>query len=227
MAEGPSVAALRLLGVALDRLVLLEAWMDAKVQGESEAEGAASKPKGRSRRAARETEAAEAARREEALRLRGDLAAAKEALRDALVEVGRLQEEESLRAWLEGEGLAQRIEQALANVEAKKVAAAEAERSEAVLSDQDLRGIRRAVEAAPFKDGKMRILTRELAVERVTSTQAAELLDLFNFSRDRVDALVYLHPRIVDAENFEHLLSSLKFESDRVAVRSQLGLDDS
>ena len=69
------------------------------------------------------------------------------------------------------------------------------------------------------------MLESELESERLTSAQAWSLAELFDFSRDRVEALVFLHPRVVDPENFVELLSSLKFESDRATVRSRLGLD--
>ncbi|MBN94518.1 MAG: hypothetical protein CL928_10660, partial [Deltaproteobacteria bacterium] len=83
------------------------------------------------------------------------------------------------------------------------------------------------VEAAPFKDGKMAALENTLGRRYLTTAQAGRLVDLFSFSRDKVDALVFLYPRILDSDQFESLLESLKFASDRMAVRRELGLEGS
>ena len=92
------------------------------------------------------------------------------------------------------------------------------------LSPERLRAVKREVEAISFTEGKMQVLTSQLDGEQMTSEQASALLELLSFSRDRVDALVFFHPRITDPENFDGLLSALKFESDRETVRNQLGL---
>jgi len=91
------------------------------------------------------------------------------------------------------------------------------------LSPEQLRTIVREVEAISFTEGKMAVVTNQLDSETLTSEQASSLLELFGFSRDRVDLLVFFHPRITDPENFDGLLSALKFESDREAVRNQVG----
>ena len=159
------------------------------------------------------------------------------ALEDALVEVTRIEQQQTLVEWLEGEGL----RAALAEVEEERVqaeaeavlqatASAEAEAANtepAAVDAARLTGIRRAIEDAPFKEGKMQVLTEQLRDAQVSSAQVAELIDLFAFSRDKVETLVFLYPRLVDPERFDELLATLKFASDRVAVRQRLGLSGS
>lgn len=82
----------------------------------------------------------------------------------------------------------------------------------------------RRIDETSFTADKMQLLRDEVADGRLSAEQAGLLVERFAFSRDRVEALVFLHPRIVDPENFAELLSSLKFASDRESVRAQLGL---
>ncbi|MCP4869529.1 MAG: DUF4476 domain-containing protein [Proteobacteria bacterium] len=151
-----------------------------------------------------------------------ELEEARHSLQAALIEVGCLQHDSELRVWLRSEGL-MTAEPAVEDdvvVETEETPA-----PPAGLAPDTFRALVAAIDGVSFTEGKMDVLTRELAAETVTSEQASRLVELFSFSRDRVDALVFLHPRIVDVENFDSLLSALKFESDRETVRNQLGLD--
>lgn len=149
-----------------------------------------------------------------------DLEAARQSLQAALVEVGRLREGADLKLWLLDGGLA--VSSAPAPEPAPEPAV---EVGPQPLPDAQFTAVVSAIEGVSFTRGKMELLRRELEATWVTSAQAGALVELFNFSRDRVDALVFLHPRVLDPENFVSLLSSLKFESDRENVRNQLGLD--
>ncbi len=148
--------------------------------------------------------------------IRAELDAARVALRLALVELGRLRQDEDLRTWLMAQGL-------VAEEPATVAAEVADDAVEPGLSPEQLRTIVREVEAISFTEGKMAVVTNQLDSETLTSEQASSLLELFGFSRDRVDLLVFFHPRITDPENFDGLLSALKFESDREAVRNQVG----
>jgi len=147
-----------------------------------------------------------------------ELEEARHSLQSALIEVGRLQQDADFRVWLRSEGL-------MTEDPAPEPAVDVVVEAPAGLPPSRFRSLVSAIESVSFTEGKMDVLTRELAVETVTSEQAGRVVELFSFSRDRVDALVFLHPRIVDVENFDSLLSALKFESDRETVRNQLGLD--
>lgn len=136
-------------------------------------------------------------------------------LEGALLALGAAQEQERLRGWLE-EKLA--TPEPSPELDITPVAA------DAAVSDSTLAQVRAAIESAPFKDDKMQVLRTRLTGSRVSTGQVAELLDLFSLSSHRVDALVFLHPRITDPERFDSLLNTLKFESDRKTVLDRLGL---
>jgi hypothetical protein len=168
---------------------------------------------------------------------------ARRALQEALVELGRVQEDADLRAWIELQAKNQTPPSPVPSGAATvPLPAASPEEAGAVagttpatdspeaplilpVSAERLDRVVRAIESASFNRAKMDALVRELKDAHVTAVQAGRLVELFSFSRDRVDALLFLHPLVVDPENFEALLSALKFESDRQAVRAQLGLD--
>ena len=124
---------------------------------------------------------------------------------------------DDLRALLEESGL-------ILNEGEKAVIVAEEDRRRG-LSAKRFEQVVAAMTSVSFSEGRMQQLKTELKAEVLTSSQAWALVELFDFSRDRVEALVFLHPQIVDPENFSDLLSGLKFESDRETVCSRLGLD--
>ncbi len=148
-----------------------------------------------------------------------ELAGVRQALHAALVEVGRLREGADLRDLLDQRG-ALNPPPAAGTPPAPPAAP-----DPAAVSADEFKGITASIAKIAFTTGKMQELVGRLEGRRVTTAQARQLVELFSFSRDRVDALIFLHARIRDPENFDGLLSALKFESDRASVRSQLGLD--
>jgi len=155
----------------------------------------------------------------------------RKALEDALVEVAQLERDVSLRQWLEGEGL----KAALAEVDRLEADVAEATEvaeelepeAPSAIETARLRGVKRAIADAPFKEGKMQVITDQLQNVRLRTEQVGDLVELFAFSRDKVDVLVFLYPRLTDPERFEDLLGTLKFAADRLSVRQRLGLGGS
>jgi hypothetical protein len=133
------------------------------------------------------------------------------------VAIGKLEGAGDLRALLEESGLVL--------TEGKKATVlAEQERLRG-LSAERFQQVVAAMTSISFSEGRMQQLKAELKEQTLTSAQSWALVELFDFSRDRVEALVFLHPKIVDPENFGELLIGLKFESDRETVRSRLGLE--
>jgi len=147
------------------------------------------------------------------------LRAVRSELHEALAALGAAEEQQRLQAWLD-DRLAPPAPPA-APADALDLTPST---SDAALSDTTLAEVRAAIESAPFKDDKMQVLRTNLTASRVSTDQVAELLDLFSLSSHRVDALVFLHPRITDPEKFDSLLATLKFESDRKTVLDRLGL---
>lgn len=159
-----------------------------------------------------------------------ELSALRRSLEDSLLQLGREQERADLAAWLRSEGLLLVAASELAeesSAEVTEIEPVEEPSGPQGISPEELKALVTEVEGAPFKDGKMAALTGFLERRYVMTVQAAQLVDLFSFSRDKVDTLVFLYPRILDSEQFESLLESLKFASDRMAVRRELGLEGS
>ena len=149
---------------------------------------------------------------------RTELAVIRARLRDALLAVGALRAEQDLRDWLLEQGVV-----TIPTASSEDDVAGEEDTGR--MSAEDLSALTAAIDAAPFNEGKLQALREGLEGRVLDSDQALGLLELFSFSRDRVDALVFLHPRLSDGKNFDKLLDALKFESDRKAVRDRLGLD--
>jgi len=146
-----------------------------------------------------------------------EIVSARQALEQALVSIGKLEGAGDLRSLLEESGLIL--------TEGAKAAILAEEELKRGLSAERFQQVVAAITSVSFSEGRMQELRAELAGERLTASQAWALVELFDFSRDRVEALVLLHPQIIDPENFGALLAGLKFESDRETVRSRLGLD--
>jgi len=153
----------------------------------------------------------------ERVELAQEIIAARRALEQALVSIGKLEGAGDLRSLLEESGLIL--------TEGAKAAILAEEELKRGLSAERFQQVVAAITSVSFSEGRMQELRTELAGERLTASQAWALVELFDFSRDRVEALVLLHPQIIDPENFGALLAGLKFESDRETVRSRLGLD--
>ena len=84
--------------------------------------------------------------------------------------------------------------------------------------------LRGAIQTESFSDGKLRVLNSALVDHRLSVQQASQILPLFDFSSDRVEACVAIHPRLVDPENFYQLYAAFDFDSDKEEVRKKLGL---
>ncbi len=84
--------------------------------------------------------------------------------------------------------------------------------------------LKAAIQVESFADGKLRVLRDAMKTHKLTVAQAGEILPLYAFSSDRVEAAVAIHPALVDAENFYQLYAAFDFESDKEEVRQKLGL---
>lgn len=163
-----------------------------------------------------------AAARGDASATRAQLDQLRDTLHDALMALGELRRDRELRTWVEQQGLA------IVKVDGTEEEAAAQEAGAAAsgpMTPTEVADLARSIEGAPFNEGKLQILEEGLEGRTVRIAQAEQLLELFSFSRDRVDVLVFLYPRLAEDGEFGRLLSALKFESDRQAVRDRLGLD--
>ena len=153
---------------------------------------------------------------------RDELASMRDELHGALIALGQLRQDRDVRKWAVDEGyvLVPAVSQRGVGQSPVKETTAAAR----ALSDDDVDALQREIDGAPFNEGKLSVLQDGIAGRTLVARQAEQLLELFSFSRDRVDVLVFVHPRLARGEDFSRLLAALKFESDRQAVRDRLGL---
>jgi len=84
--------------------------------------------------------------------------------------------------------------------------------------------LRAAIQGESFGDGKLRVLREALRGHPLTVQQASGLLPLFDFSSDRIEAAVAIHPVLLDPQDFYRLYACFDFESDKEELRRRLGL---
>ena len=75
----------------------------------------------------------------------------------------------------------------------------------------------------PDKD-RLKLLRNLTFSYTLTCAQAAEFVAEFEFSDAKQEAAALLHPALSDPSSFSAVLAKLRFESERAAVRQQLGL---
>jgi hypothetical protein len=84
-------------------------------------------------------------------------------------------------------------------------------------------GLKAAIAAEGFGDGKVAVLRTAVAENWFTTEQVVELLPLFAFSDDRVEAAAVLYPKVLDPENWFRVYGGFDFDSDKDELRRRLG----
>lgn len=82
--------------------------------------------------------------------------------------------------------------------------------------------IEHELEAAPFRDDKLRIVRRIVRDGWFTSAQAKAVASSMHFGDDKVTALTLMHPRVVDPDNFGIVYGELAHRSDREALEAAI-----
>ncbi len=78
------------------------------------------------------------------------------------------------------------------------------------------------LQAASFRDDKMRIIRSAAKGHHFTCKQVARIVATLPFSEDKVEAIAALHPRLVDPANAHTLYQLLPHASDREALEQRL-----
>jgi len=82
------------------------------------------------------------------------------------------------------------------------------------------------VEAQPYDNDKLAVISDLSNNGRFTSREIAQIVSSCAFDSTRVDALVALHPSVIDPDRYEIALSTLEFTSSRDRVSKALGLQE-
>ena len=79
-----------------------------------------------------------------------------------------------------------------------------------------------AIEAAAFRDDKMKVIQRVAREAYLTVAQAEVLVESLTFSRDRKEAILSLYPRLTDPDEVQSLYRLLDHSSHRRDVRRRV-----
>lgn len=78
------------------------------------------------------------------------------------------------------------------------------------------------VERSPFKDDRLKLLSKRAVDMKFTCAQCLKLMSLYTFDDDRLPILRILSPYIVDPENRESIVNSMIFISGKNAAKKVL-----
>lgn len=90
------------------------------------------------------------------------------------------------------------------------------------LSDQHFQQLALAIQNENFKDGKMNVLQSALPGVWFSVAQVGQLVELFDFSPEKVEVVRLTRNQIVDRENAFQLFQRFDFEADKAKVRALL-----
>jgi len=84
-------------------------------------------------------------------------------------------------------------------------------------------GLKSSIAAEAFPRNKISVLRTAVAANYFTIAQVGELVDLYTFSKDKVEAVSLTRDRILDRGNAFALFAHFTFNADKQKVRALLG----
>lgn len=78
------------------------------------------------------------------------------------------------------------------------------------------------VKDKPFKDERLKILREAASQSDFTCDEIVQLMKIFNFDDERLEALVILEPTIIDRENTDRIVDSMTFISGEEKAKNIL-----
>lgn len=78
------------------------------------------------------------------------------------------------------------------------------------------------VKDKPFKDERLKILREAVRQSDFTCDEIVQLMKIFNFDDERLEALVILEPTIIDRENTDRIVDSMTFISGEEKAKNIL-----
>lgn len=91
------------------------------------------------------------------------------------------------------------------------------------VSSAELHQIRLAIDAESFSDDQLEVLRRAARGRAFTTAQVVQIMDLFAFGDDKVEAAAMLYETVVDPEQWYLVYPALSFSSDKSALRARTG----
>lgn len=87
----------------------------------------------------------------------------------------------------------------------------------------ELGSIKEEIEGESFSNQKLAVLSSAASGRWFCTSQVIEVLDLYDFSSDKLEALRTMKPRIIDRENHFKIFKAFTFDSDKQQAKAILG----
>ncbi len=91
------------------------------------------------------------------------------------------------------------------------------------MADAAFRQLVQAIASESFPQNQLGVLSQAAPVNYFVVAQVREIIQRFNFSRDKLSAVATLKPRILDMENAYQLSQDFTFNNDKEQLRQILG----
>lgn len=89
----------------------------------------------------------------------------------------------------------------------------------------DVSGMLAAIDQEKFASKKVEIFGEHLnRLPGITSAQAREVVSRLSYASDQLVVIERAWPKVLDRQNFQIVVDSLKYESDKQAIRQKLGI---
>ena len=90
-------------------------------------------------------------------------------------------------------------------------------------STEDFNSVVLRVAAESFDSGKLELLADATVDRWYTAAQVRRMLEEFSFDRDKIEAAVVMHPRVVDMKNWFKVHDAFSFDSSKEELRRRVG----
>ncbi len=95
----------------------------------------------------------------------------------------------------------------------------EVEKKPEPMSSSSFRSLLRSLKDESFEDTRLEILRDAADRNYFTVSQLIDILEMFNFEDNKIEACKIVYPKLVDKENFHEVYSSFKFSSSKEELR--------
>lgn len=91
------------------------------------------------------------------------------------------------------------------------------------MNDQEFQQLLEQVKRASFSSDRLKVVQNAINNRNFTCKQTATLLALISFDDDKLKALTLIAPRITDGVNYEQVINTFSFSSNKDKARKILG----
>ncbi len=88
------------------------------------------------------------------------------------------------------------------------------------MSDSNFRTLLQNIQDEAFADDQLSVLKMAVNRSYFTIEQTIQVVNIFSFAEDKVEAVRLMAPKIIDLENAHNLLNAFTFSDDKKAVQS-------